>query len=145
MSGAFLSISSTMGPEDRYRDGVPIATPRPDTVEHLHGIHHELLAPLRIFQRLRAPVVITTVPGRALRDAVREMAQLPVYEDGTYLALLTTNAVARWLAAQISDAGEGFYWTVYGCGRYSTMSNRPRRSSTSCRSPRSSTGSAVTA
>lgn len=94
-----------------YRGDVPIATPRPDTVDRLRRIHHELLHPVQIGRCLRAPVVSTAAPDEPLRDALHEMAehsfsQLPVYEDGRYLSLLTTNAVARWLAAQISDAGE---------------------------------------
>ncbi|MDH6291901.1 CBS domain-containing protein [Rhodococcus opacus] len=95
----------------RYRDGVPIATPRSETVDQLRRIHHELLDPLRIGQCLRAPAVVTAAPDEPLREALREMAehtfsQLPVYENDKYLGLLTTNAVARWLAAQISDNGE---------------------------------------
>ncbi|AYA23167.1 CBS domain-containing protein [Rhodococcus rhodochrous] len=95
----------------RYRDGTPIATPRRDTIERLRRIHHELLNPVRIGQCLRGRAVITATPEQPLRDALREMmqytfSQLPVYDNNNYLELLTTNAVARWLAAQISDAGE---------------------------------------
>ncbi len=94
-----------------YRGDVPIATPRPDTVDRLRRVHHELLHPAQIGRCLRAPAVSTAAPDDPLRDALYEMAahsysQLPVYEDGRYLGLLTTNAVARWLATQISDAGE---------------------------------------
>lgn len=35
-----------------YRGDVPIATPRPDTVDRLRRIHHELLHPVQIGQCL---------------------------------------------------------------------------------------------
>jgi CBS domain-containing protein len=31
-----------------------------------------------------------------------DYSQLPVYDDGRYIALLTTNAIARWLANQLA-------------------------------------------
>ncbi|MFF3182073.1 CBS domain-containing protein [Rhodococcus pyridinivorans] len=94
-----------------YRGDVPIATPRPDTVDRLRRIHKELLHPVQIGKYVQAQTVSTAAPDEPLRDALHKMAehsysQLPVYEDGRYLDLLTTNAVARWLAAQISDTGE---------------------------------------
>ncbi|MGW5322537.1 CBS domain-containing protein [Rhodococcus pyridinivorans] len=94
-----------------YRGDVPIATPRPDTVDRLRRVHRELLHPVQIGQCLRMPAVISAAPEEPLRDALQQMAehafsQLPVYTEGRYLGLLTTNAVARWLAAQISDTGE---------------------------------------
>ena len=30
-------------------------------------------------------------------------SQIPVYDSGTFKALLTTNAIARWVAAELSD------------------------------------------
>ncbi|MHC6215296.1 CBS domain-containing protein [Rhodococcus ruber] len=43
--------------------------------------------------------MITAAPGQPLHDALHQIgehsfSQLPVYEDGSYLGLLTTNAVA---------------------------------------------------
>ncbi len=107
---AFRKLRNAIS-HDRYRDGDPIATPRVETVDSLRRIHGELLNPVRIGQCLRSQEVITATPDEPLRDALRKMAQhtysqLPVYENGRYLFLLTTNAVARWLAAQINDAGE---------------------------------------
>ncbi|WP_255029461.1 CBS domain-containing protein [Rhodococcus sp. GA1] len=107
---AFRKLRNAIS-HDRYREGAPIATPRATTVDSLRDIHRELLNPVRIGQCLRSTGVITATPDEPLREALREMAQytysqLPVYENGSYLSLLTTNAVARWLAAQISDAGE---------------------------------------
>ena len=32
-------------------------------------------------------------------------SQIPIYESGTYQALLTTNVIARWVAADLGDDG----------------------------------------
>jgi CBS domain-containing protein len=34
-----------------------------------------------------------------------DFSQLPVYESGQYVGILTTNTIARWLAQQIVDGG----------------------------------------
>ena len=32
-------------------------------------------------------------------------SQIPIYDSGTFTALLTTNAIARWVAADLGDDG----------------------------------------
>jgi CBS domain-containing protein len=34
-----------------------------------------------------------------------DFSQLPVYESGQYVGILTTNTIARWLAQRIADGG----------------------------------------
>lgn len=55
--------------------------------------------------------MLTASPQNPLRETLIEMAgrsfsQLPVYQSGKYIGLVTTNAVARWLASEIDEAGE---------------------------------------
>lgn len=52
--------------------------------------------------------MITAAPGQPLHDALHQIgehsfSQLPVYEDGSYLGLLTTNAVAPVTADHASQ------------------------------------------
>jgi hypothetical protein len=35
-----------------------------------------------------------------------DFSQLPVYESGQYVGILTTNTIARWLVQQLVDGGE---------------------------------------
>lgn len=46
-------------------------------------------------------------PVSAALEYVRlfDYSQLPVYDDGGYAGILTTNAIARWLAAQLAGTG----------------------------------------
>ncbi|SNT16233.1 hypothetical protein SAMN06309944_2343 [Micrococcales bacterium KH10] len=41
---------------------------------------------------------------RQMRE--RDISQIPVYDRGVFAGLLTTNAVARWLAGQIDERGD---------------------------------------
>lgn len=90
-----------------YYESQPIADPVEgvtDDIERLRDAltHPPLALPLVRSQQSR---VWTVHLGQSLHDVlhiVREndFSQLPIYEDGRYVDLLTTNAIARWLAAE---------------------------------------------
>lgn len=97
---------------DKYRDGLPIATPHPDVVTAIKAVRDQLRDPPRIATVLedRGPVQ-TVGPGVGVWRALRAMtsqdhSQVLVYGDEGYAGLLTTNAVARWVASKVDDAGD---------------------------------------
>lgn len=93
-----------------YRDGLPIATPRSETVEAIEKLAMQFENPPRVDRYMtRNPLVAQA--HDALAGHLREMtaskiSQVPVYEDGTFQGLLTTNAIARWVGAHMDDGGD---------------------------------------
>ena len=95
--------------------GHPIADPYPETVETL----------VRIVELLERPPRLVTVAGRgagpggrveichpdepvgvaARRMHAGDFSQLPVYEGGRLIALLTAAAITRWLGARLETGG----------------------------------------
>lgn len=92
---------------NRLGDGVYIAVPNHDTVVQLEEIERSLLSPKRVipvFQR----AVKTLEGGATLADAWRLMrhegySHYPVYERGTFIGLLTSNGLARWVASRAEN------------------------------------------
>ena len=93
-----------------YREGRPIADPRPDLVERIEWFRSLYLQPptaLGVLGQMEVRSVTTDEPVSAALEYVRlfDYSQLPVYDSGGYAGILTTNAIARWLAAQLVRTG----------------------------------------
>lgn len=91
------------------RGGVPIAEPHPETVKELERIADLLEDPPRADSFISTEVV-TTMPSAPVGTAARQMlegdfSQLPVYRGQEYVGLLTSGAVARWLANELDRHG----------------------------------------
>lgn len=104
---AFAELRNAIshGPYNNLR---PIADPRPDTVAMIQHLRDLLLDPPVALQALPPQTVRTLQVGDPIADALRiirttEISQFPVYDGGSYVALLTTNTIARWVAADLSD------------------------------------------
>ena len=95
-----------------YQGGLPIATPRPETVQAILQVRDHLLRPPTIdkYVQTRGEVECADIGESLWRPLLtmgqRRYSQMPVYQAGTYRGLLTTNAVARWLSAQIGASGD---------------------------------------
>lgn len=85
--------------------GMPIAVPRDDAVKAMERIAAYIEKQPQIGDfMVRNPETLS--PGSAIEDAAEQvvrldLSQLPVYDDGSYVGLFTTNAMARWLASAI--------------------------------------------
>lgn len=84
----------------------PIADPLPETLEEIEGIRDRLLDPPTALGVLGNQQVRTVSPGDQIHEvlhiiAATNISQLPVYEGRRYVGLLTTNAIARWVAADL--------------------------------------------
>ncbi|MGA8047204.1 MAG: CBS domain-containing protein [Dermatophilaceae bacterium] len=78
----------------------------PTTVSVAELIRDHLISPPTVLRILGGQKPTTIEPSRTLRTALQLMhrhdfSQLPVYEDATFVGLLTNNAVARWIADQL--------------------------------------------
>jgi CBS domain-containing protein len=84
-------------------DGYPIADPRDRAVHAIEEIRRVLEDPPRLLQVVKVSVeacVVDDPVGRAARQMYDgDFSQLPVYDNGSFVALLTAETVARWLAA----------------------------------------------
>ncbi len=93
-----------------YKSEQPLAVPSESTVLRIQIIRDELLSPVKLVDLFRPPVEICS-PSDPIGVAAKRMldgsfSQLPVYSGNTLMGLLTSETVARWLAAQLAD-GQG--------------------------------------
>jgi hypothetical protein len=77
-------------------------------VEQIEKLREQIMAPPTALRVLGSMEVCIAAPheriNRVLEHVRRfDYSQLPVYDNGRYVALLTTNAIARWLAKQLAD------------------------------------------
>ena len=91
----------------RYFGGLPIAEPVQEVVDQIEQLRDQIKSPPRALAVLGVMNVCTARPDEpisAALDHVRsfEYSQLPVYGQLGYSEILTTNAIARWLAHQLS-------------------------------------------
>lgn len=93
-----------------YRDFRPIADPLPETVAEIERIRDTLLEPPLALQVVgQDQKVVTFTPEDEIRDALQAIretghTQFPIYDGGECVGLLTTNAIARWVAAELEDS-----------------------------------------
>lgn len=93
-----------------YRDGLPIADPRLDVVEQIERLRTLYLKPRTALSILGQREVRSVSPGQPISVALEyvrlfDYSQMPVYDGDSYVGILTTNATARWLAAQLATNG----------------------------------------
>ncbi len=109
---AFTSLRNAMS-HGRYYNGRPIADPVEDVVIQIERLRDQIKSPPRALTGHPVASVYQARPGDLISTvlaSVREhdFSQLPVYDDNDqYLGLLTTNAIARWLAYQLGDPDLG--------------------------------------
>ncbi|WP_448850847.1 CBS domain-containing protein [Corynebacterium sp. 335C] len=94
-----------------YRDGRPIADPLPEAVAAIAKLAEDLDSPPTVFDVLEHRHPVTLAPDDDVRRMLRTLherphAQFPVYEDGRGIAMLTTDAIARWVAEDVTTDGE---------------------------------------
>ena len=88
-----------------------LAVPTAIAVTEVRSIRDSFLHPPTARTALRSQTPVTVLPNTSIGDAVELMrshdfSQLPVCApSGHYLALLTTNTVARWLGSQFQRHG----------------------------------------
>lgn len=91
-----------------YRNHRPIAEPFPETVAEISRIRDLLLDPPLALSVLGPHRVRSFSPEDDVREALQiirqsTISQFPIYEDDDFRALLTTNTIARWVAADLDD------------------------------------------
>jgi len=88
-------------------DGRPIADPREESVIAIEEIQKILEDPPRLLKVLKVSVQICGGDdpiGQAARQMYDgDFSQLPVYDGHSFVALLTAETVARWLAASLES------------------------------------------
>jgi CBS domain-containing protein len=95
---------------ERYYGGRPVAEPVPQVVEQIERLREKIITPPAALSVLGTMDVCTIDPDEPINVALEyfrrfDYSQLPVYEAGRYVGILTTNAVARWLAGQLAASG----------------------------------------
>ena len=86
----------------------PIAEPLPETVAEIERIRDILRDPPTALGVLGHHEVHTLTPEDDIREALRvirstTISQLPIYDNGRCTGILTTNTIARWVAADLDD------------------------------------------
>lgn len=94
----------------KFKSEQPLAFPSESTVRRIQLIRDELLSPVKLVDQFRHPVE-TCSPSDPIGAATKKMhdgsfSQLPVYSANNLVGLLTSETVARWLAAQLVE-GQG--------------------------------------
>ena len=107
-----------------YRNFKPIAEPLPETIATIERIRDVLLRPALALSVLGAQQVVTFAPDDDIHSpltTLREskISQFPIYDGTKYVGLLTTNAIARWVAADVGADGRLDAKTVAEALRYS--------------------------
>ncbi|MFC3850771.1 hypothetical protein ACFORJ_11445 [Corynebacterium hansenii] len=97
-----------------YRNGRPIADPLPETVADIERLARNLIDPPLVLGVLPPRRPVTVTPEDSVEKVFAVLAestysQFPVYEGGvdggTCTALLTTDAIAIWVAHDYGDDG----------------------------------------
>lgn len=88
-----------------YRNGEPISTPRKDVVELAERLAEQVRKDPEIKEFIDSePITIsfdTRLPEIAGIVSENDFSQIPITSEGKVEGLLTTNAIARWLAKNI--------------------------------------------
>jgi hypothetical protein len=93
-----------------HRGAYPIAEPIPEIVEEIRQLRDKIKAPpeaIAVLPEMDVRSVHSGEPVSMALEYVRQFdfSQLPIYESGQYVGILTTNTIARWIAQQIVDGG----------------------------------------
>jgi predicted transcriptional regulator len=81
-----------------------------EVVDQIERLRERIVAPPAALRVLGSMNVCTTGPDEPIGSALDHIrrfdySQLPVYDGAVYAGILTTNAIARWLAAQLAASG----------------------------------------
>ena len=92
----------------RYYEGRPIAEPIREIVEEIEQLRGQIMSPPEVLTVLEAIDVCLVRPDDPISTVLEyvrrfDYSQLPIYDDARYLGILTTNAIARWLAQQLAE------------------------------------------
>ena len=92
----------------RYFDGEPIAQPHPQVVDNMVAIARVLTDPPTALEVVGRHTVTTLAPEDDVYAALQVIAkhgfsQIPIYDNGTFVQLLSPNVIARWIAADLDD------------------------------------------
>jgi len=95
---------------ERYRHGRPIAEPVLEIVEQIEQLRGLILDPPTALSVVGFMEVCTADLDESINIVLEyvqrfDYSQIPVYDQGRYFSILTTNAVARWLAGQLVSNG----------------------------------------
>lgn len=90
-----------------YDDLRPIAEPLPETVDEIEHLRDAIVSPALALEVVSQPRVISYSPSTDIHEPLRAIAddgltQFPIYDGGECVGLLTTNAIARWVAAELT-------------------------------------------
>lgn len=90
----------------------PIAEPLPEAVREISHLRDLITHPPLALSVLGNHEVITLYPDSPIADAfnlIRDkgISQFPVYDQGKFLALLSTNTIARWVAKDYTRGLDG--------------------------------------
>lgn len=89
--------------------GEPVATPRQAAVAALEELAEQIQNPIQVHKLMvKNPVILA--PGTPLADVLtqvieNDLSQIPICNESTYVGLLTTNMIARWLSDSITRHG----------------------------------------
>jgi hypothetical protein len=83
-----------------------LAEPTEEATRQLEELRDVLAGPPRLDNAIGTRRVEMRSPGDSVRAAARTMrdgnfSQLPIYDKGQFVALLTAETVARWVAAEL--------------------------------------------
>ncbi|MEU8298936.1 CBS domain-containing protein [Micromonospora sp. NPDC048909] len=103
---AFASLRNAIS-HGTYYGGRPIAEPVEAIVQEIERLRQQLLEPPRALRVLPYSEVCVVGPDDPIGTALDHIqtlgfSQLPVYDGDGYAGVLTTNAIARWLANQLT-------------------------------------------
>lgn len=92
----------------RYNDGEPIAEPHPQVVKEIQNLENLLTNPPAAIDILGQHSVETLSSADTISQALelirtKKYSQIPIYDSGKFTALLTTNVITHWVAADLAD------------------------------------------
>ena len=90
-----------------YDDLRPIAEPLPETVDEIERLRDTIISPTLALEVVSNQRVVSYSPDTDIHEPLQTiaedgLAQFPVYDGGECVGLLTTNAIARWVAAELT-------------------------------------------
>jgi len=104
----FGDLRNTLSHSD-YHGSYPIAEPIPQIVDDIERLRDKIKSPPRAIDHLEDREVCLANLDEPLSVALEHVraydySQLPVYDQDQYRGILTTNAIARWLAQHIAES-----------------------------------------
>jgi predicted transcriptional regulator len=91
---------------ERFKRFDYLSVPSADVVTEMQALRDRLLAPRTAFDEFRRSPVVTVESETSLKELLEQVAsndftQFPVYEQGKFVGLVTSNGVNRWLAEHV--------------------------------------------